>query len=150
MKPGLLKTIFVLLLVLSAVFTLTQFTGCSDTSSDSKPSISGPSYSTQTPSSTQVITSQKSDVISIHDLSPEGKATLQLIKSGGHFRYQKDGSVFNNFEGLLPQKPPGYYHEYTVDTPGSTDRGARRIVTGYQGEYYYTEDHYNSFRRIQE
>jgi ribonuclease T1 len=56
--------------------------------------------------------------------------------------------VFQNREGLLPEQPSGYYHEYTVLTPGSSDRGARRIVTGSQGEMYYTDDHYGSFQRI--
>jgi ribonuclease T1 len=56
--------------------------------------------------------------------------------------------VFQNRENLLPQKPSGYYREYTVETPGSPDRGPRRIVTGADGEMYYTDDHYESFRRV--
>jgi guanyl-specific ribonuclease Sa len=83
-------------------------------------------------------------------LPREAHATLDAIARGGPFRYDRDGSVFQNREGLLPQRPRGYYREYTVDTPGSPDRGARRIVTG--GEppevYYYTDDHYRSFRSI--
>ncbi len=89
-------------------------------------------------------------VIRAADLPPEGRTTLALIKSGGPFPYSKDGTVFNNYEGLLPERPGGYYHEYTVITPGSHDRGARRIVTGGNGEYYYTDDHYRSFKLIQE
>jgi ribonuclease T1 len=88
--------------------------------------------------------------ISVQDLPPEGRTTLELIKSGGPFPYSKDGSVFNNFEAILPRKPAGYYHEYTVITPGSPDRGARRIIAGDNGDYYYTEDHYLSFQLIQE
>lgn len=86
-----------------------------------------------------------------HDLPPEAHATLALIQSGGPFPYRKDGSVFHNREGLLPERPRGYYREYTVPTPGARDRGARRIVAGGQPPevFYYTEDHYRSFRRIE-
>jgi ribonuclease T1 len=89
-------------------------------------------------------------VINVADLPPEGRTALGLIKSGGPFPYSRDGTVFSNYEGLLPAKPGGYYHEYTVITPGSNDRGARRIVAGSNGEYYYTNDHYGSFKLIQE
>jgi ribonuclease T1 len=82
------------------------------------------------------------------ELPVEGQATLALIDQGGPFPYDRDGSTFGNFEGLLPDHPRGYYREYTVITPGSTDRGARRIITGDGGEYYWTEDHYASFERI--
>jgi ribonuclease T1 len=74
--------------------------------------------------------------------------TLALIDAGGPFPYRQDGTVFSNREGLLPGEPHGYYHEYTVPTPDSPDRGARRLVTGAQGEAYYTGDHYSSFWRI--
>jgi ribonuclease T1 len=84
-------------------------------------------------------------------LPPEAVATLELIERGGPFPYDRDGSVFQNRERRLPDRPRGYYREYTVPTPGSPDRGARRIVTG--GEppevYYYTDDHYRSFRRLE-
>lgn len=81
-------------------------------------------------------------------LPAEGRDTLHLIDRGGPFPYDKDGSVFGNREGLLPAADRGYYHEYTVPTPGESDRGARRIVTGSEGEYYWTADHYASFSRI--
>jgi ribonuclease T1 len=81
-------------------------------------------------------------------LPAEARQTLALIKAGGPFPYQKDGSVFGNREGMLPKRERGYYREYTVKTPGAKDRGARRIVAGRGGEYYYTDDHYRSFRRI--
>ena len=83
-------------------------------------------------------------------LPPEAIATLQAIDAGGPFPYDRDGTVFQNREGLLPQRPRGYYREYTVETPGSRDRGARRIVVGGDPPevYYYTEDHYRSFRPI--
>ncbi|MBE8475204.1 ribonuclease domain-containing protein [Streptomyces justiciae] len=82
------------------------------------------------------------------ELPVQARETLQLIDKGGPFPYQKDGSVFGNFEGLLPAHQRGYYHEYTVPTPGSRDRGARRLVTGRNDEIYYTDDHYNSFRAV--
>ncbi len=83
------------------------------------------------------------------ELPFEGQGTLALIDQGGPFPFpDKDGSTFGNFEGLLPDHPRGYYAEYTVFTPGSTDRGARRIITGDGGEFYWTQDHYSSFERI--
>ncbi|MET9291397.1 ribonuclease [Streptomyces sp. NPDC003077] len=80
------------------------------------------------------------------DLPSQAHDTLRLIAKGGPFPYSKDGTVFQNRERILPAQRSGYYHEYTVITPGSPDRGARRIVTGskYQ-EDYYTADHYRSF-----
>ena len=86
--------------------------------------------------------------IAVGSLPPEAQETLDLIESGGPFPYERDGAVFQNREGLLPAESRGYYHEYTVETPGSDDRGARRIVTGSAGERYYTDDHYESFSRI--
>jgi ribonuclease T1 len=90
--------------------------------------------------------------VALADLPPEARQTLALIKAGGPFPYRRDGVVFGNFERLLPIKPRGYYREYTVPTPGVRRRGARRIVAGNtaRAEYYYTQDHYRSFRRIQE
>ncbi len=73
---------------------------------------------------------------------------LELIGRDGPFPYRQDDGVFQNREGLLPAQSSGYYHEYTVETPGASDRGARRIVTGSGGEIYYTDDHYASFRRV--
>jgi len=90
------------------------------------------------------------DPICLSELPAEARETLQLIKQGGPFPYSKDGAIFGNRERLLPLKSKDYYREYTVETPGSADRGARRIVAGRSGEYYYTDDHYRSFRRILE
>jgi len=83
-------------------------------------------------------------------LPPEADATLALIAAGGPFPYDRDGVVFGNFEQRLPPRERGWYHEYTVPTPGVEHRGARRIVTGGTppSEYWYTDDHYGSFRRI--
>jgi len=84
-------------------------------------------------------------------LPPEAIVTLELIGRGGPFPYDRDGTTFQNRERLLPDRPRGYYREYTVETPGSPDRGARRVVTGGQPPevYYYTDDHYRSFRRLE-
>ncbi|MBS0226550.1 MAG: ribonuclease [Proteobacteria bacterium] len=83
-------------------------------------------------------------------LPPEARDTLHLIVQGGPFPYRQDGVVFGNREGRLPDHPYGYYHEYTVTTPGAPTRGTRRIITGGTPPevWYYTDDHYRSFRRI--
>lgn len=86
--------------------------------------------------------------IPLDKLPPEARHTVALVKAGGPFPYQRDGSVFHNREGLLPKRSRGHYREYTVKIPGAKDRGARRIVAGQSGELYYTDDHYRSFRRI--
>ncbi|QHC02247.1 hypothetical protein EK0264_02895 [Epidermidibacterium keratini] len=88
-------------------------------------------------------------VIAQADLPPEAIETMALIEQDGPFPYGKDGAVFSNFEGILPDEKSGYYREYTVPTPGEDDRGARRIVTGQDGEMYYTADHYESFSLIE-
>ncbi|WP_369263542.1 ribonuclease [Streptomyces sp. R35] len=83
------------------------------------------------------------------DLPSQAYDTLDLIASGGPFPYSQDGVVFRNQEGVLPSQSSGYYHEYTVKTPGSSTRGARRIVTGKKTEEdYYTSDHYATFDLI--
>lgn len=82
------------------------------------------------------------------DLPAEALDTLALIDADGPFPYSKDGTVFGNREAILPDQQRGYYHEYTVPTPGESDRGARRIVTGDEDEFYWTDDHYASFERI--
>ena len=91
--------------------------------------------------------------VSLSSLPPEARKTDQLIHSGGPFPYSRDGVVFGNYEKRLPREPRGYYHEYTVPTPGARDRGARRIICGGDpptepDACFYTEDHYNSFHRI--
>ena len=99
------------------------------------------------------------DSVSLAELPPEARYTLTLIQRGGPFPYpHKDGSIFGNFEKRLPRQARGYYREYTVPTPGSRDRGARRLIAGSNrsgdvatsGEYYYTDDHYRRFRRIRQ
>ncbi|MFD0152413.1 ribonuclease domain-containing protein [Streptomyces sp. NPDC055721] len=83
------------------------------------------------------------------DLPSQAHDTLRLIDAGGPFPYRQDGAVFQNREGILPSHSLGYYHEYTVKTPGVSTRGARRIVTGNAvQEDYYTADHYATFDLI--
>jgi ribonuclease T1 len=93
-------------------------------------------------------------VVAKAQLPGEAAETLRLIKAGGPFPFSEDGVLFRNSAGLLPQHPRGYYHTYTVRTPGSTDRGQRRIVCGgprrQAGDCYYTDDYYVSFKRIAE
>ena len=85
----------------------------------------------------------------LSDLPPEAADTWRLIERGGPFPHpDDDGKVFGNREGLLPDHGRGYYREYTVATPGSDDRGARRLVTGEADEVYYTGDHYESFVQV--
>lgn len=92
--------------------------------------------------------------VAVSELPPEARETLALIRRGGPYPYAKDGTVFGNREGVLPRRPRGYYKEFTVRTPGSRDRGARRIIAGgpegRAAEFFYTSDHYRSFRRISE
>jgi ribonuclease T1 len=93
--------------------------------------------------------SSSSGWIDASSLPPEAQTVLKEIDHGGPYEYPgKDGSVFGNYEGILPQESSGYYHEYTVDTPGASTRGTRRIITGEGGEFYWTADHYETFQRI--
>lgn len=87
-------------------------------------------------------------VASVDDLPPDALDTLALIEAGGPYPYDQDDGVFANREGLLPDRFDGYYREYTVETPGSDDRGARRLIVGDDGEVYYTDDHYESFVEV--
>ena len=101
---------------------------------------------------------RSTDAVPVRELPPEAQRVLLLIQNGGPFTHARDGVNFFNRERLLPNQPRGYYTEYTVPTPGARNRGARRIVAGRgntgnpatSGEYWYTADHYSSFRRIQE
>lgn len=95
-------------------------------------------------------------IIHYADLPPEARQTLRLIDNGGPYPYKRDGITFGNYEGKLPQRPRGFYREFTVPTPTLRSRGARRIITGRsnhidgrQTERYYTEDHYRTFLRIE-
>jgi len=106
--------------------------------------------STLPPLETRRTGSLPPDVASPASLPPEALRTIRLVQRGGPYPHRQDGGVFGNREGHLPRKGRGWYREYTVDTPGRSNRGARRIVTGGNppSEWYYTDDHYDSFRRI--
>lgn len=103
-------------------------------------------------SAREVVGSMIDSTVAVNRLPPQGLETYQLIRRGGPFPYEKDGVVFANRERMLPAHKRGYYHEYTVKTPTSRDRGTRRIVCGGPATTpdacYYTDDHYASFRRI--
>jgi ribonuclease T1 len=86
--------------------------------------------------------------VRLEELPPEARETLARIEAGGPFPYARDGATFSNRERQLPLRERGYYREYTVKSPGVRGRGPRRIVAGHGGEYYYTDDHYRTFRRI--
>ena len=90
------------------------------------------------------------ETINAAELPKEARQTIALIKKGGPYPYKKDGAVFGNFERILPLHARGYYREFTVPTPSSRDRGARRIIVGKAGELYYTDNHYASFKRVRE
>ncbi len=88
--------------------------------------------------------------VTLSSLPAQAAETVRRIERGGPFPYPRnDGVVFHNDEHRLPRRPDGYYREYTVPTPGSGDRGARRIITGKGGAFYWTGDHYETFRRIE-
>ena len=113
---------------------------CSSTG-DAGPT-NGPRFAAEPPAAWQ------GGTIAADELPPEAQETLELIADGGPFPYDQDGGTFQNREGILPDEPVGYYAEYTVETPGSTDRGARRLVVGDERYVYYTDDHYDSFRFV--
>lgn len=110
----------------------------------------GGSIATEPSSSSSADPDSGLPTVDLADLPPEAADTLELIDAGGPFpEPDHDGGVFENREELLPDRPMGYYREYTVPTPGSENRGARRIIAGDDGaELYWTDDHYRSFARI--
>lgn len=123
-------------------FNPSLFDGAADTASQAPGSRSTPTSTSQTPAS------QAPARDNSLQLPPEARQTIALIQRGGPYPHRQDGTVFGNRERLLPNKPRGYYREYTVRTPGLGHRGARRIVTGGDPPevWYYTDDHYESFR----
>lgn len=138
------QRLVVVLVALVAAFTMGFATsGCTPTNS--------------TGSSTPVAASEKTDPASglawINEsaLNAQAKQTLQLIRQGGPYPYPRNDNVtYYNNNHVLPKKSSGYYREYTVKTPGASNRGTRRIIKGKGGELYYTADHYNTFQRIRE
>lgn len=102
------------------------------------------------PTGTGVANPSRLPEVKASELPAEARQVLVLIARGGPYPYSRDNITFGNFERVLPQKPSGYYREFTVPTPGESDRGARRIIAGDTGEKYYTADHYSSFSFIAE
>ncbi|QIK09837.1 guanine-specific ribonuclease N1 and T1 [Streptomyces sp. ID38640] len=132
---------------------LLVLTGCSTGGGDNGSSQGAPRSTATavggTPSASGVPDwAQGMPVVAVGALPSQARDTLRLIDAGGPFPYTQDGTVFGHRERLLPRHPRGYYHEYTVPTPGSPDRGARRLVTGEGHETYYTDDHYRSFKAV--
>ena len=102
---------------------------------------------------TTVLAPQALPTVALSSLPTQATDTVRLVQSGGPFPYSQDGTVFQNREGLLPAQSASYYHEYTVKTPGSSTRGARRIITGggtlrAPAHWHYTADHYASFSSV--
>jgi ribonuclease T1 len=125
-------------------------TGQSKAGSSAKPSTTTGSGTTTHGTGTTKSTAPHSGLptVKASALPPEARTTLGLIATKGPYPYSRDGVVYNNLEKILPKQGKGYYHEYTVVTPGSSDRGARRIITGKLGERFYTDDHYASFSEV--
>jgi ribonuclease T1 len=143
-KPQLALIVLVIALIVGYAISALHDSG-TGRSKTSSPATTSSAVSTPSRSGTSL---QSSDIVALSSLPAQAGATVALIEQGGPFPYPQDGVVFNNAEKLLPQHPRGFYHEYTVPTPGAGDRGARRIVTGKDGSYYYTGDHYESFVRV--
>src|SRR5258706_463258 len=106
--------------------------------------------SATSPASARSPAIETAGVVRTADLPREARETLSLIRQGGPFPFARDGAIFSNREGRLPRAARGTYREYTVKTPGSRDRGARRIIAAGSDQFWYTADHYRSFRRIAE
>lgn len=121
-------------LVVVLAMAIAGLAGCGSSSTSKTSALSSPTKSAAT--------------IAESALPAEARAVIRRIDAGGPFQHRQDGVTFQNREGLLPKQASGYYREYTVDTPGADDRGARRLVAGRQGELYYTPDHYRSFSRV--
>jgi ribonuclease T1 len=137
---GLLLLLVGLLLVVAA---------CSGAGSTPKPTVTPtPGPAVAAPFSPEPPSDWSGGTIAMGDLPDQAIETLKLVELGGPYPYRQDDGVFGNREGLLPSRPSGAYREYTVVTPGSPDRGARRLVIGEGRFVYYTDDHYDSFRFV--
>jgi ribonuclease T1 len=143
-----LAAVLVLVVGLGMVLSSTQEGPVSPPVPAGSTAASAPGRSTAAPE--PAVDGSGLEAVPASSLPPEARETLALIARGGPYPYSRDGAVFSNFERLLPRKPSGYYKEFTVRTPGESDRGARRIVVGESGDKYYTPDHYESFFHILE
>ena len=147
-------TLLVIVVVLASAWWVTRGTstgksataGASTNTSHSAPARAGASSSAakpvRTPGAARATPDSGLSAIAESALPAQARHTLSLIRAGGPYPYSQDDGVFGNFEGLLPKHQRGYYREYTVVTPGSGDRGPRRIIAGADGDRYYTADHY--------
>ncbi|HSN43638.1 MAG TPA: ribonuclease domain-containing protein [Propionibacteriaceae bacterium] len=152
---GLTTLIMVLALVVGAWWVLTGSDGggfqAGQTGQPSTSRAATTKSATSKPVSNKPSVDRDSGLpmVALTDLPKQARQTVALIEAGGPFPYpDKDGDTYFNFNEVLPKKSKGYYREYTVTTPGESSRGARRIVAGKPGEFYYTADHYDSFVRI--
>lgn len=146
-------------LVLMVIGLVVPLVGCSATATLPAPTVTvtvtetvtAPTPGTRSPQSagpSRQTPASGLPTVAVAELPPEGQRTLELIAAGGPFPYSQDDQTFQNREGILPSRPYGFYREYTVETPGSPDRGARRLVAGSDGVVFYTDDHYNSFSEV--
>jgi ribonuclease T1 len=129
----------------SSEFAVAEVTS---TSAVRLPTVTLTPQQTRGPTASPALAQSGLPTIAYTSLPAQAHETIRLIDQDGPFPYSKDGSIFQNRERLLPLRDRNYYREYTVETPGSRDRGARRIVAGNEGELYYTDDHYSSFKEI--
>lgn len=152
MSPALRRIVVpVVILAVAVIGFLATRGGGPGADTVTAPSSASSSRTTAGPASGAHVTNPSGLAeVKASQLPKEARDTLALIVKGGPYPYDRDGVVYSNFEKVLPLKSSAYYHEYTVVTPGSSDRGARRIVAGQQSEKYYTDDHYASFRFILE
>lgn len=140
-----LVALIVLLVALAVGYTVRA----ADDHHSAPPSTSGPASGPASGSPSRPAPSGTGTGVALSSLPPQAGATVALIRAGGPFPYPRnDGVVFHNNEHRLPTRTDGYYREYTVPTPGTDTRGARRIITGRDGEFYYTADHYEHFVRV--
>jgi ribonuclease T1 len=123
--------------------------GSTGTAGPVRPTVTARPSATARPGGTAQPGADGLSAVAAAALPVEAQRVLRLIDAGGPFPYSQDGAVFGNVERLLPAHQRGWYHEYTVPTPGSRDRGARRIIAGQDGARYYTADHYESFARVE-
>ncbi len=138
-----------LLGLLAAVLALV-LAGCGGASSGGASASAKPATAGASQGAALAPTKPTSDLptVTVAKLPAEAVTTLTLVRNGGPYPYSRDGVTFENREGLLPKKSSGYYQEYTVVTPGESDRGARRIIAAKDGARFYTDDHYDSFREV--
>jgi ribonuclease T1 len=133
----------VAVLAVLALVVMVGLAACSSPAEDPAPASSSSSFLTAQPPA-----EWDGGTAAVDQLPPEAHETLALIAADGPYPYDQDGSTFQNREGLLPDRQRGFYREFTVETPGSGHRGARRFVVGDDDAAFYTDDHYDSFRFV--